>query len=218
MLGRLIPDPLTAILELVNNSYYADAEEVTIIFSKKENTIVITDDGHGMSLDDIRHGWLEIGSRIKRQRTRSLRKNRVLSGSWGVGRLLAFSFANMVEMRTGQEGKRWRRILLDLRKIMKISNISKIRVSISTLSDKPRKHGTTITLTQLKWFPKDYEELKQRLSHLRNPKDLHDFTIYLKSDEKTEKIEPQEDLPHASVRNTRDLLHKLIRSLLRIFA
>jgi hypothetical protein len=196
---QLVPDPLTALSELVKNSYDADAEVVTITFSKKDDAIVIADDGHGMSLDDIRRGWLEIGSAIKRRRDRSLIKGRMLTGSMGIGRLAAFSLGHVIEAETGEEGYRWRSFVLNFRKITRARDLSKAKVAISTMPKKPRAHGTTITLSALTWYPKEFEELKRRLSALCSPKDISDFTIYLKRDDKTERIEPEEDLPASPI-------------------
>ena len=83
LIGReLITDRVTALFELVKNSYDANARKVTVTFENiqpsKDNPevpvqgsrITIKDDGYGMTLSDVRDKWMVIG-------TSSKRKNRI---------------------------------------------------------------------------------------------------------------------------------------------
>ena len=99
---QLVSDPITALCELVKNSYDADAKRVDVEFLEG-NRIVITDDGHGMSLDNIHHGWLQIGAPMKRRTTTSPERKRVFTGSMGISRLAGFSLADGVRIQTGRE-------------------------------------------------------------------------------------------------------------------
>ena len=77
------------IVELVKNSYDADALNCTvelIAMDKPGGTIVITDDGDGMSADDIRDGWLVLG-RSRKESAKRTRRGRLPAGSKGLGRL-----------------------------------------------------------------------------------------------------------------------------------
>ena len=47
--------------ETVGNAWDADAEHVEIEINKKARSIVITDDGHGMTADDINRKYLHVG-------------------------------------------------------------------------------------------------------------------------------------------------------------
>lgn len=47
--------------EIVANAWDADAQNVNIVIDKIAGTIIITDDGHGMDLDDINGKYLTIG-------------------------------------------------------------------------------------------------------------------------------------------------------------
>jgi DNA mismatch repair ATPase MutL len=50
------------IAELVSNSYDADATKVDVFLNdNNEKTIIINDDGHGMTFDDINDKFLKIG-------------------------------------------------------------------------------------------------------------------------------------------------------------
>ena len=56
----LIKDLPAALVELVKNSYDADASYVKITYLKNENElkIVVEDDGHGMSQDTVLNAWM----------------------------------------------------------------------------------------------------------------------------------------------------------------
>ena len=57
ILGRdLITDSNIAVLELVKNSYDAYAKRVTITFDN--DSLIISDDGKGMTENDIINKWL----------------------------------------------------------------------------------------------------------------------------------------------------------------
>ena len=94
----LINDDNIAILELVKNSFDADAKRVDISFSnlkenddksidsysEKTSRLIIKDDGLGMNLDDIKNKCLNIAYSEKKQNTRQ--HNRMMAGAKGVGR------------------------------------------------------------------------------------------------------------------------------------
>ena len=66
LIGKeLITNEFVAIFELVKNSYDANATEVEIKFLNTKNTqetiLIISDNGRGMTLDDIKNKWLFVG-------------------------------------------------------------------------------------------------------------------------------------------------------------
>lgn len=90
---QLISGPEAAVIELVKNAYDADASFVEIKFTPPlqpgEGRITITDDGHGMSLDDIRLKWMEPATASKVKDRHSPSKARKMMGSKGIGRFAA---------------------------------------------------------------------------------------------------------------------------------
>ena len=90
----LINDDNIAILELVKNSFDADAKRVDISFynikrdlfnePSSVSHLIIRDNGEGMNLDDIREKWLNIAYSEKKKNTRQ--HNRMMAGAKGVGR------------------------------------------------------------------------------------------------------------------------------------
>lgn len=94
----LINDDNIAILELVKNSFDADAKRVGISFvnlkenddaetetyTDKTSRLIIADDGQGMDMDDIQNKWLNIAYSEKKSNSRQ--NNRMMAGAKGVGR------------------------------------------------------------------------------------------------------------------------------------
>ncbi len=66
---QLIKNPSIALLELVKNSYDADASNVLVEMEKLESPsqgkIIISDDGEGMDKKIIKNVWMEPGSDFK---------------------------------------------------------------------------------------------------------------------------------------------------------
>jgi signal transduction histidine kinase len=101
---ELIPNPDQGILELVKNSYDADATVCEIELLNTEEiggSIVISDNGMGMDLETLQSGWLVIGKSEKEgasDRTPDHKRLRV--GSKGLGRLAALRLGTHVELTT----------------------------------------------------------------------------------------------------------------------
>ena len=100
MLGdQLIKNERIALVELIKNSYDADADYVKVRFenfnedmSANENSsIVVEDNGHGMSPEDIRESWMNpatpkkyVGKMAGKHKTPL--KKRIIQGEKGIGR------------------------------------------------------------------------------------------------------------------------------------
>lgn len=98
---RLISGPEAAVIELVKNSYDADASTVRITFlpslDYKAGHIVFEDDGHGMTLFDIQEKWMEPATSDKKQRKISP-GGRALLGSKGIGRFAVARLGETLEL------------------------------------------------------------------------------------------------------------------------
>lgn len=98
---ELNPSPARGIIELVRNSYDADARRCQIDLrntGQAGGTISITDDGDGMNLEDIEDGWFLLG-RSKKTRE-ATRLGRIPVGDKGLGRLAAIRLGTRVEVTT----------------------------------------------------------------------------------------------------------------------
>lgn len=98
---RLISGPEAAAIELVKNSYDADATRVRISFlppfGPGSGEIVFEDDGHGMSLSDVQERWMEPATSDKKERKESAGGRRLL-GSKGIGRFAAARLGEHLEL------------------------------------------------------------------------------------------------------------------------
>ena len=113
---QLISGPEAAVIELVKNAYDADATFVEIKFTPPllphAGRISITDDGHGMSLDDIRLKWMEPATASKVKDRRSPSKARKLMGSKGIGRFAAAKLGAKMALTSTVETKEGRTAVL----------------------------------------------------------------------------------------------------------
>ena len=89
--SELITDDAVAIFELVKNSFDANARHVDLFFS--DDKIVVSDNGAGMTLDDVKTKWLFVAYSAKRNADKSkdfrdeIAERKHYAGSKGVGRL-----------------------------------------------------------------------------------------------------------------------------------
>lgn len=89
LLGRKqIRDSVTALAELMKNSYDADASWLRVEFDTKKEHIIIADGGSGMTKSDIEDKWLVLGTNSKtNNRNKKSPGGRTLMGAKGIGRL-----------------------------------------------------------------------------------------------------------------------------------
>lgn len=90
LIGKdLVTDQITAVFELVKNSYDADATEVYIEFiniNSGNGSLIIRDNGTGMDLNDIQNKWMVIGTESKKNKGYSDKYKRPINGDKGIGR------------------------------------------------------------------------------------------------------------------------------------
>lgn len=107
LLGReLITDRITALFELVKNSYDANANKVWVEFYNvntlgRNSKIIIRDDGLGMSYEDLRDKWMVIGANNKRVNDYSPKPyQRKYVGEKGVGRFAVDKLGSKLTLKT----------------------------------------------------------------------------------------------------------------------
>jgi len=102
---ELIPDADQGLLELARNAYDAGASFCVIDLVGAESAggaVVVSDDGEGMSREDIVDGFLVLGRSRKSRRDR--RRGRLPVGEKGLGRLAALRLGDTAVLRTRPEG------------------------------------------------------------------------------------------------------------------
>ena len=163
----------TALLELIKNSYDADATEIIVaainLGTTSRGEIVIRDNGSGMDGRQFEKGFLRIASRFKEEGARRSRHfHRRYTGSKGIGRLAAHKLAKLMEVysvcgepsRTSRESLHAR---IDWEKIEKKETLDQLADEISLETsrlERATKPGTTITLRRLRCAWSDNERLR----------------------------------------------------------
>ena len=111
LLGRKqIRDSVTAIAELMKNSYDADAPTLRVEFNtlSQSHRVVIADSGIGMNKDKIENNWLVLGTNSKtHRRIRKTDSGRPLMGAKGIGRLAAAAVGRQLWMFTKTLDSKW---------------------------------------------------------------------------------------------------------------
>ena len=178
---RLVGKPHIALAELVKNSYDADATEVTIKFAPNKDSIEISDNGHGMSVNEFEDFWMRIGTTHKKEEERS-RGGRLMTGSKGVGRLAVQFLANKLTILTIPADKNsngleahidWKEALET--KPAETKELTEVEVEYRDYnrdsSDTQVRQGTSIILEELKdeWTGNSIRDLASELWWLQPP-------------------------------------------------
>jgi len=96
---RLVKQPEIAVLELVKNAYDADSKSCTVTHRYPEE-ILVQDDGHGMTADEFKGGWMRIGTSSKEAETDSREYRRVITGEKGIGRFAVRSLGKKLHLES----------------------------------------------------------------------------------------------------------------------
>ena len=182
---ELVPQFEHGIVELVRNSYDADARlcQVELVDTDEPGgSIRIIDDGVGMTAEDVRSGWLVLGRSPKGPQTRT-RLGRRPVGEKGLGRLSALrmgSRALLISRPLDQLGLEYRlTINWDDFDIASVVEEVPLRIEESS-TDKPP--GTTIQLEGLRsrLTRRDVQRLARAMVLLADPfDDSHGFRTEL---------------------------------------
>lgn len=184
-LGRnSIKDHTTAVVELIKNSYDADADKVQLQISAKSlrlGRIRISDNGHGMSERDVEASWLRIGFSEKRAEKVSTTYLRRKTGEKGIGRLSADRLGSVLELKSKKVGRSPTGLLVDWSKFEKpgqeVSQVKLLTLDSPTPVTPPRrdgsasKSGTELLIRGLRqrWTGEDIRKLHEELSLLLPP-------------------------------------------------
>lgn len=173
----LIGDSNSALIELVKNSYDADATTVEIVFEyKKINnedvlSIVVSDDGHGMSSDTIVDKWLVPATDDKLNRKTSPRFIRKLQGRKGIGRFASAILGQDLTLTSAVQNEKTT-IVVDWSEFESDKFLSEIKLLIES------ENGNFQTGTKIEIVAKDidgdlkksfwnYSELENLINELR---------------------------------------------------
>jgi hypothetical protein len=169
-----------ALKEIITNSYDADASEVDIKISLENQTIIIEDDGVGMTEDDFSL-YLRIAG-MKRTKKPKTASGRLIIGQFGVGFLSVFPFFKNFSIETKAANTSellYAEIPCSLYFASNAIDISDIQVQGGIRYDKNKynRHYTRVTLsgftnlTEVFFFPK--KRSKPRKNSILNETSLN---------------------------------------------
>ena len=102
---NLYSNAAAVLSELVANAYDADATQVEISWKEDGKTIVVTDNGTGMDVEEINKRFLTVGYKKRDEEgSKSTKWGRPFMGRKGIGKLSVFSIADRVLVYTTKEG------------------------------------------------------------------------------------------------------------------
>lgn len=198
-----------AVVELVKNSYDADAELCVVIAdirkSQQDSKIFILDNGSGMSEETILRHWMTIGTDDKLVNAQTSGKRRVKSGAKGIGRFALNRLGVNAEMITFTDtdhsmGYKW---VVDWSKFDRADVLSDITATVSECSREEAIdlfksygleklpiadklcfndfHGTVLCISHLrdKWNEDELNSLMRNLEMLVPEHLKSAFSIYL---------------------------------------
>lgn len=189
IIGRdLITDDFIAIYELVKNSYDAYADYVKISFSKNE--IIISDNGKGMSKDDLEKKWFAVAYSAKKDNTEdkdlkrdshlnNLKSRRFYAGAKGVGRFSCDRLGEDLELITSKINTNitfkvnvdWREFEKDAQQSFGSVEIPFEEIEYKNIFPQSKHHGTILKIKNLNstWDKGKLQELRRSLEKLINP-------------------------------------------------
>lgn len=187
---RLISGEVAAIIELVKNAYDADAKTCHIEINPSKDSLVIEDDGQGMSLLDVQTKWAELGTDNKFRNTVT-KSGRSVLGNKGIGRLAAAKLGRYIKIQSTTEHNRDLNSIivdgLDWDAFSETENtyIDDIKFYVEEISG-GESAGTKLIITGLNqdWDKDKLEILVRELRKLISPisQSDNDFDIFLNLD------------------------------------
>ena len=198
ILGQdLITSDNIAILELLKNSYDAHATRVIITFEK--DSIIIADNGKGMSLNDLQNKWLFVGYSAKSDGTEDAsyrsKFKRNFAGAKGIGRISCDRLGSEVWLTTKSEDSNTVEVIhVDWNKFEKSlkKEFDKIPIEHESRTEDyifpgGSTIGTELRITgfrseTLEWTRDRITDLKKSLEKMINPfSGSEDFCIEIKA-------------------------------------
>lgn len=194
---QLIRSESIALLEVIKNSYDADANICRVTMKKidfpKKGEIIIEDDGHGMDANIIKNVWMQPGSDYKLKIIDSIKESdkerRVPIGEKGIGRFGVHKLGYRIELVSKMTDKKEIYLNINWKDFEKDDLLKNIMVDLQE-RDEPEyfgdgKTGTRIIIKELKskWSRGAIRELYRAVNSLSSPFDAIDsFKVYFSID------------------------------------
>lgn len=185
---QLIRNESIALMELVKNSFDADASTVDVYMDKvdkpEEGTIIIEDNGYGMDSKIVEDVWMEPGSDFKEKlfKDREVSPNfkRLPIGEKGIGRFGVHKLGNVIELTSKKNRKKEVHLNIDWRVFNDYKYLDDVPITLAE-REKPSlfsatKTGTSIVVKSLKisWKRGVFRNIFRALTSLTSPFEKND--------------------------------------------
>jgi len=188
---QLIKNESIALVELVKNSYDADANHVDVYMENIDDphngVIIIEDDGYGMDAQTVEEVWMEPGSDFKTlkfiKREISPKFERLPIGEKGIGRFGAHKLGNQIEMTTKKKDAKEVFVKIDWNVFNSYRYLEQVPISIIERETpklfKDGKTGTNITISNLRkeWTRGVARNVKRTITAMVSPFESNDSFI-----------------------------------------
>jgi signal transduction histidine kinase len=185
---QLIKNESIALVELVKNSYDADANKVDIymehVDTAEDGIIIIEDDGYGMDAETVENVWMEPGSDFKsekfRNRELSPKYKRLPIGEKGIGRFGVHKLGNQIELVTKKDGAKEVFVKIDWTIFNNYRYLDDVPIKIIEREQpvlfKNGATGTSITISDLRkeWTRGVARNVKRTITALVSPFESND--------------------------------------------
>ncbi len=171
---KLVETVHIALVELVKNSYDADATNVTVKFiddASGASELHIIDNGIGMNFDEVDNYWMRIATTNKANNNISQQFGRPKTGSKGIGRFCCRRLGRKLELITiGKQGKEYQKTVVTFPWDQFVAGKEVTQVECpgerSTLDRGAT--GTTLIISNFtdEWSTRGYNFLKRQLAVL----------------------------------------------------
>lgn len=179
---KLVETVHLALVELVKNSYDADATKVDVIFENDtlgRNSIKIIDNGTGMNFASVEKYWMRIATSNKARKKHSLVFGRPLTGAKGIGRFSCRRLGTRLKLITlgTADGnkiglqKKLQKTEVDFpwTEFVPGKSVTDIECPGTQTTVKNQRTGTTLIISNIsesEWGLKGYNWLKRQLAVL----------------------------------------------------
>lgn len=176
-IGRdLIQDSYAAVVELVKNAYDADSPDVNLRFEafpkRGSFSVVVTDNGHGMSRDTVINKWM-VPSTDDKLKRRVSPEGRIMQGSKGIGRYAAAVLGKDLLLETTTPEGEKTSLFLEWESFNEAQFLEDVEILIET--GRSSEHsGTRLTMTEDaekldSWNIDQFRRLRFELKKLISP-------------------------------------------------
>ena len=176
---RLVRKNYIALGELIKNAYDADAKKIEIHFlnakrkQKATSQILLIDDGHGMTFNEVKNYWMRIATPYKIREPFSPKYGRKKTGSKGIGRFACRRLAKLLTIETtaiNPDSKKleWTKVDFNWSDFKSGTDITEIPCVFETKIIKEGATGTTLRLNDLieKWTDNEFNVLRRQILSL----------------------------------------------------